>query len=371
MGGAGRAGGRLGRPVLVRAQDRRCRRRADLRGRRAHEGRDPRRWPDRRGHHGQRSNRPERAPAAPARGSARVPRGSRRDLPAGEGVRTVERGAAGRREASVREPPQCRGGLAPPEGPEGHRLPSARPARALVRVRGRRPLRFALGVPRLVPRCPAAGGAHLRGQGRHRRGRGLPRALGGRPAQRRLGGRRGGRQGRQGRAPAGARRDEPRAAVGDRLQVPARGTHGAAEEDRCPHRPDGEGHAVRRARTGLRGRRDDHLRDAAQRGRGRPQGRARGRRGHRSARRRRDPRDRRAGAVQTQEGRPEVEVPDDVSLVRDRARPGARRGRSPVPEPELPQSEHRVAVLVRLARWSGHRGARLHDRHGACSTAGS
>ncbi len=37
----------------------------------------------------------------------------------------AERGAARRREAAVREPAQRRGGLAPPEGPEDHRLATA------------------------------------------------------------------------------------------------------------------------------------------------------------------------------------------------------------------------------------------------------
>ena len=40
-------------------------------------------------------------------------------------------------------------------------------------------------------------------------------------------------------------RDEPRPALGDRVQVPARGAHRSAEEDRRAHRAHGQGHAVR------------------------------------------------------------------------------------------------------------------------------
>ena len=281
MGGPGRAGRRVGRELLVRAQDRRDRRRAHLRGRRAHEGRDARRRPDRRGHHRQRPDRAQRPPASAAEGPAGLPRGPRRDLPAGEGVRAPERGAARRREAAVREPAQRRGGLAPTEGPEDLGLATAGAVRALVRVRGGDPVRLALGLPGLVPRRPAARGPHLRGQAGRRRGDGLPRALGGPPSQRGLGGRRRGDQGRPGRAAAGARRDEPRAPMGDRVQVPARGAHRLAAEDRRAHRTDREGDAVRGARARRRGRRDDHVRHAAQRERGRAQGRARGR--HRSS----------------------------------------------------------------------------------------
>ena len=115
-----------------------------------------------------------------------------------------------------------------------------------------------------------------------------------------------------------------RAAMGDRVQVPAGGTHRAAEEDRRAHRPDGQGHAVRGAGAGRGRRRHHHHRDAAQRGRGAAQGRAREGHGHRAARRRRDPRDRRAGAVEAAEERAEVEDAEGLPVVRHAARSGAR-----------------------------------------------
>ena len=48
-------------------------------------------------------------------------RGPRRDVPAREGVRGAERAAPGGRAEGVREPAQRRRGLAPAEGPAGHR----------------------------------------------------------------------------------------------------------------------------------------------------------------------------------------------------------------------------------------------------------
>ena len=70
------------------------------------------------------------------------------------------------------------------------------------------------------------------------------------------------------------------------------------QDDRRAHRPHGQGDAVRGARARVRRRRHGHVRHAAQRGRGPPQGRAQGRHRDRAPRRRRDPRDRRAGARQ-------------------------------------------------------------------------
>ena len=82
----------------------------------------------------------------------------------------------------------------------------------------------------------------------------------------------------------------------------------------------GPGHAVRGARAGVRRRLHRRPRHAAQPGRGRAQGRARGRHRDRAQGRRRDPRGRRPGAREAQARRAQVEVPDDV--------PGVRRSRS-------------------------------------------
>ena len=55
--------------------------------------------------------------------------------------------------------------------------------------------------------------------------------------------------------PGPARLDQPRAALGDRLQVPAGGGHHQAARHRGQRRPHRPGHAVRGARAGARGRR--------------------------------------------------------------------------------------------------------------------
>jgi NAD-dependent DNA ligase len=91
-------------------------------------------------------------------------------------------------------------------------------------------------------------------------------STGGASAQRRLGDRRRRREGRPDRLSAGARCDQPRAAVGDRVQVPARGAHDPAQGDRRAHRTHGQGDAVRGARSGVRRRRHRDVRDAPQRG---------------------------------------------------------------------------------------------------------
>ena len=103
---------------------------------------------------------------------------------------------------------------------------------------------------------------------------------------------------------------EQGAALGDRVQVPARGEDDRAPRDHGEHRPHRPGHAVRAARAGVRRRLHRRPRDAAQPGRGGAQGRARRRHRDRAQGRRRDPRGRRPGAREAQEGRAEVEVPD-------------------------------------------------------------
>ena len=112
------------------------------------------------------------------------------------------------------------------------------------------------------------------------------------------------RRGREGRRPRAARRaglHEQGAAVGDRVQVPARGEDHPAARHHGEHRPHRAGHAVRAARAGVRRRLDGRARDAAQPGRGRAQGRARRRHRHRAQGRRRDPRGRRPRAREAQE----------------------------------------------------------------------
>ncbi len=225
-------------------------------------------------------------------------------------------------------------------------------------------VRFAshMGFLEWARRGRPAGPAHRRARRRPRRRPRVHRTVGTRPPHRRLGDRRRRREGRLRRAAAGARRDGPRPPVGDRVQVPARGAHRTAEGDRRAHRPHRQGDAVRGARSGLRGRRDDHVRHAAQRGRGAPQGRSQGRPRDRAPRRRRDPRDRRAGAGEAEEERAEVEDAGELSLVRDAARPPRGRGRLALPQQaRLPRPGTRVAVPLRRPGCDGHRAPGLQD----------
>ena len=104
-------------------------------------------------------------------------------------------------------------------------------------------------------------------------------------------------------AAAPARLDEPGAALGDRLQVPARGGQRQAPLDRGqrgPHRPR---HAVRRHGAHPRRRLDGGERHPAQRPRGQAQGRPPRRHRHPAQGRRRHPRDRRSGAGAAPRGR--------------------------------------------------------------------
>ena len=274
---------------------------------------------------------------------------------------TADRGGG----PAVREPAQRRGRLAPTEGREGHGVPAAPDVGALVRGGGGHLVRTRTRSSSPGPRrsgCPVPPTTeHRRGsEGGHR----VPPAMGEEAALRRLGDRRRRDQGRRREAPAPARRDEPRSAVGDRLQVPARGTDRAAEVDRGAHRPHREGHAVRRPRARVRGGRHDHERDAAQRGRGPPEGRPQGRHGDRPPRGRRDPGDRRAGPGEAAEERAAVEDAEGLHLVRDRARAARRGGGLALPEQgRLSRSVRGVAVPLRGTGSDGHRGPRLQDGH--------
>ncbi len=111
----------------------------------------------------------------------------------------------------------------------GHRegFTPGRPVRGVRRPEGLGP----------ADQRPGQGAADAgRGQGVHR---GLRRA----PARRRARDRRRGDQGRRRLPAAPARVDQPRAAVGDRVQVPARGGQRQAALDRGEHRPHRPGDA--------------------------------------------------------------------------------------------------------------------------------
>ena len=225
-------------------------------------------------------------------------RGARRGLHAQGEFRAPERRAgrgraAGRsRTRATRRPAPC--------GRRTRRSPRRATSRHVHVPDRRGPRRSDLTTQQRGARVAARG--RLPGESRHRRARRgaeRPRVLRARALEcattlpvrdRRRGG-----EDRLVRAAGRARLHQQGAALGDRLQVPARG-----EDDRPARDPRAGGahrraHAGRRVRPGARGGLDHRARDAAQRGRDPPQGRA-ARRHHRRAQgRRRDPRGRRAG----------------------------------------------------------------------------
>ncbi len=227
----------------------------------------------------------------------RRPRGARRGVLPGRPLRGAQRRAGRGRQAAVRQPAQHRGRVAAPEGPAGHREPRARDGRAR-----RRPVE---GGPRsptqsqLVRAAPRPGGCRpptaprsshdldgvqefIDHYGEHRHD--VEHEIDGVVVKV-----------DDLVAAAPARLDQPGAALGDRVQVPARrGQHQAARHprQRRAHRP---GHPVRRHGAGQGRRLDRRDRHPAQPVGGRAQGRA-DRRHRRAAQgRRRHPRDRRPG----------------------------------------------------------------------------
>ena len=183
------------------------------------------------------------------------------------------------------------------------------------------------------------------------------------------------RRGREGRRPRAARRDglhEPRAAVGDRVQVPARG-----EDHRCCANimvsigRTGRATPFARARAGVRRRLHRRAGDAAQPGRGRAQGRARRRHRDRAQGRRRDPRGRRAGAREAQEGRAASGSSRRTCPVCGAAARAARgRGRHPLRQRRLPGAARAAHRALRRAGGDGHRGARRGAGHASSSRPG-
>ena len=207
--------------------------------------------------------------------------------------------------------------------------------------------------------------ARLQGQPRHRPprrdrrgGRALP-VVAGAPRRARLRDRRRRRQGRRAGPVARAGRGRARAALGDRLEVPA--DHGDDEAaqgrlERRPHRPPA---ALRDARAGPRRRRHGLHRDPPQRGGPGPQGRPRGRRGGGDAGRRRDPPGRLADAPAAAEADPAAEAAEEMPCLRDRD--GEARGRRlhDLPEPlRLPGPVLPARQALRQQGGDGDRRAR-------------
>ena len=164
--------------------------------------------------------------------------------------------------------------------------------------------------------------------------------------------------------PAAARLDQPRAALGDRVQVPARGGQRQAPRDPHQHRPHRPGDPVRRDGADQGGRLDRRARDAAQRPRGEAQGRAPRRHRDPAQGGRRDPRDPRSGARAATRGPGRVGDADRVRLLRHRAGrgEGGRQGPALPQPPHLPVAAARPGLPRRRPRCLRHRGARLRGR---------
>ena len=166
---------RTGRgPDLRRgAQDRRPRRLAALRAGPVHARCDARRRHDGRGRDAEPADDP-RDPGPPRR--AGDDRGAGRGVHAQGRVRAHQCRARRARPRAVREPPQQRRGLAPPEGPVGDRRPAALDM-ALPARRGREHGRQPVGGPRPPRGAGPAREPGPRGRARHRGRHRVHRAL--------------------------------------------------------------------------------------------------------------------------------------------------------------------------------------------------
>ena len=366
MGRADQGRDRRRRALPVRAEDRRRRAGAGVPRRPAGPRRHPRRRPHRRGRHAQRPHhrrRPRAAHRAPR--SSRCPRCSRCAARCSSGSPTSRSSTpAWSPRASRRSPIRA----------------TARPGSLRQKnpaVTARRKLRMichGLGhaegftpddAARRLPRAEGVGAAGVRAhrpRAGHRRGHRAHRVLGRAPPRRRARDRRSGGQGRRGRAAAPARLDVARAALGDRLQVPARGGHHQAARhpgQRRAHRP---GHPVRvtwsRSRSPGSTVEPGH---AAQRVGGQAQGRADRRHRGDPQGRRRDPRGARPGRRPARRLRARVRDAHNVSRVRHHAGAGqGGRRRHPLPQrPDLPGAVAGAGVSRRRPRRVRHRGPRL------------
>ena len=134
----------------------------------------------------------------------------------------------------------------------------------------RRPFRG----PRLARRARSAGEPGTADGRHHRRRRRIRRALARTPPRSHLRDRRSGREGRSPDPPERPGVHRQGAALGHRLQVPARGAHHEAEGHRGVDRANGQGHPLRRAGAGVRRRIDGADGNPSQRRSGSPERRA-------------------------------------------------------------------------------------------------
>ena len=167
--------------------------------------------------------------------------------------------------------------------------------------------------------------------------------------------------------PAGAPGDgQPGAALGDRLQVPARAGRDASLEDIVPYvGRTGIPHAGRVPAAGQGRGLDRRPRDPPQPRRGAAQGRPDRRHRRAPEGRRRDPRGRPADAREAPADAREFDMPGGLPGLRDPDRP--RRGRRPplLPQPGLPGARVAGVPAFRRPRRDGHRGRGLGGAHAA------
>ena len=216
-----------------------------------------------------------------------------------------------------------------------------------------------------------AGQRQVQGRRRPRRGPGLHRLLRrpGAPARDAVRDRRRGGQDRPDRGAARDGRDQPGAALGDRVQVPAGGGQHQAPRHPGGRRPDRPGHPVRRDGPGQRQRLHGGPRDPAQRGRGQAQGRADRRHGDPAQGGRGHPRGRRPGRGAAHRRRAGVPVPPRSarSAVRRCAGTRARStGAARTTWPARRSSASGCSTSPRAARSTSRRSATR--RSSRCST---
>ena len=251
------AQGRGGDRAQCRAQDRRPLRQPALRERRIHHRRDARRRHGRRGHHREPEARRRHPAQAEGRAPAEADRDPRRGLFPARRVLRAEQGAREGRRAGLRQSAQRRGRLGAAARPQHHQVAAAEilrlcdgrgaglAQRAEAAFRGARPAEE-MGL-RGQPQDPRRQDARRRARLLRRAGQGARRPQ--------LRHRRRGLQGQRPRAaePPGLRR--PRAALGDRAQVPGRAGGHHAQRHRDPGRPHRRADAGRQAGADHRRRR--------------------------------------------------------------------------------------------------------------------
>ena len=177
------------------------------------------------------------------------------------------------------------------------------------------------------------------------------------------------REGRRSRAARGDGYHVARAALGDRVQVPAGGEDHAAARHHGEHRSHRARHRSRCSSRCSSAVRTSGWRRCTTRTTSRARTCARRHR-DRAARRRCDPRGRRAGPHQAPEGHAPLEVPDQVPGVRGATRTHRGRGEPPLRERRLPGAAGATVGALGRPRRDGHRGAGRGARTASSSTRG-